>query len=374
MNKAKELAVASIESNPNIDINKIKKFRILKLVSMFLYLIVQYIDRSRVLMSTTVFETGREVFFWAMECISLCSINVFVLSTAFELVGQKFTVSRAIKTWLEVFFYSLLFAIIAVCRGQANPNEVFGIYNIYFYIFPISSNHFWFASSYVVLLLLAPILNKAVEGITKRHFNNLLRVMFLLFSILPTLCPAQLAIDDSGRSVVWFIFVYLLAVYLDKYGIPWVEKWPVLLYLVAVVVSSIWQVVSGIIVDGFTGQYEGLGYVLDVPRHNNFVFTLLASVAVVAFVKNRKDRENKVVSFFARLGECAFGIYLIEDHLFNRNKWTKMIVFGEGNEPLILHFVVSVICMFVACILIDYLRSLLFEGFRRCYGKLRKNK
>ena len=100
-------------------------------------------------------------------------VDVFVLISGYFLVnkeGSLFDFKRILKFWGQVFFYSIAFYIIFRLMGM---NDM-GIKSFIKVFFPITCSHWWFASTYFVLFLIHPFLNKLLHYLDKKMYQNLL--------------------------------------------------------------------------------------------------------------------------------------------------------------------------------------------------------
>ena len=94
-------------------------------------------------------------------------VNIFVMISGFFLVESKdkqvFNFKRILKFWGQVFFYSVLLTIIA---WITSIGEV-GIKELIKMMFPLTFGTWWFASTYFVLYLIHPFLNRFLHSINK---------------------------------------------------------------------------------------------------------------------------------------------------------------------------------------------------------------
>ena len=63
------------------------------------------------------------------------------------------------------------------------------------YVFPVVTEHYWFATAYLLLCLLMPFLNAGVEKLDQKTFQWILIGMVLVFSVAKTVLPMQLPWD-----------------------------------------------------------------------------------------------------------------------------------------------------------------------------------
>lgn len=74
--------------------------------------------------------------------------------------------------------------------------------------FPITFSEWWFASTYFVLLLIHPFLNKFLNNL-KKSYQELLILLIVCWSIIPTFTNSEY----QGNSFLWFMTLYAIAGY-----------------------------------------------------------------------------------------------------------------------------------------------------------------
>ena len=103
-------------------------------------------------------------------------VGCFVLISGYFMVDQKFTVKRILKTAGTVWFYSisiwLIWLITCVLTGRFVIKKI--IIEAVFAFFPILSSHYWFATAYIILLLLAPFFNLLINAMERNQYKYLL--------------------------------------------------------------------------------------------------------------------------------------------------------------------------------------------------------
>lgn len=96
----------------------------------------------------------------------------------------------------------------------------------------------------------------------------------------------------------------------------------------------------------------------------NSIFVFLASVFLFLCFKNlniKKGFSKKIIGFFA---PRTLGVYLIHNHLILSGWLWKNVFCGVkyvNSYKLVIHYFLSIVIMFIACALLDYLRHLLFK-------------
>lgn len=140
-------------------------------------------------------------------------VDLFVLISGYFLVnsnGNVFNFRRILKFMGQVFFYSIsIYVVFGIC-GLSD----IGIKSLIKALFPITFSSWWFASTYFVLYLLHPFLNKLLHCLNKKNYQYLLVMLVVCWSIIPTFTMSQF----QGNSLLWFMTLYAIAGYVKIYG------------------------------------------------------------------------------------------------------------------------------------------------------------
>lgn len=157
--------------------------------------------------------------FVAINAIGNMGVTLFILISGY--FGIKFHFSKIIKLWLIVLTYSIVLFLFDLSKTGFNLeiNKDF-IKQLYIVLTPISSNTWWFITSYTILFMLSPLLNIACERMTKKHFTYLLCVLLLFYSVCPTLLMHSLSNTPNGKCTENMILAYLIGRYISIYHIP----------------------------------------------------------------------------------------------------------------------------------------------------------
>ncbi len=92
-------------------------------------------------------------------------VNIFVLiSGYFGVVARSIKPQKAIKLWLQIFTYSVVFFLISL----KFLGEAFSLKTMIKDFLPITYSNWWFASTYFVLYLLSPFLNRFLNSLDKK--------------------------------------------------------------------------------------------------------------------------------------------------------------------------------------------------------------
>jgi surface polysaccharide O-acyltransferase-like enzyme len=229
-------------------------------------------------------------------------------------------------------------------------------------MFPVHMKHYWFVTSYVILMLFVPILNIAIKQMNRvQHLTC--TVLFVLYQTLPkSVLPLVFTDDDAGYGPIWLICLYLIAAYIRKYGISFFNsaKKSFLCYIGGTLV--IWASILGM-QEVYFALYA-FGERINFALHYNHVFCLFTSVALFYVFVHWTPKESKLTEFAVKIGGYTFGVYLLHEHMLVGYNWTKWLQVMPADSVLWTVFTMIWKCalVLVVGIFIDWLRSLVFRG------------
>lgn len=340
-------------------------FEILRVLAMLMVITLHYLSKGGLLANTALQDNSlTNWLFWTLEAFSVSAVNVYVLISGYFLVDKKFKLGKLAELWCQVFFYSVVVAMVLMLTGIVDFHNYMDLFQIQFFVFPVINGHYWFATAYIMLYLFAPFLGAGVNKLNQRQHGTLILLLITIFSVAKTFIPFELALDDKGYSVVWFLCLFLIAAYYRKYGFAFLQKKGkgFLFFFISVCMMMLGLGIATSLVSQ-TGKYT---YVLSVPLSYNSIFVLCASVALFSGFAELKLKDNALTRFFVRIAPYTFGVYLLHEHLLLRYEWTQWLQVNHSYGMLRLpHLLLSVIIVFTVGIIVDVIRALLFKGIER---------
>lgn len=343
---------------------RMANYELLRAVAMIMIITLHFLTHSDRILALNEPISAVRLAGTALEFLSIAAVNTYVLISGYLGVRSSFKPSKAVVLLFQIWFYALLIPLVLALAGLPVKASKDGIYGLIWYLFPIETEHYWFATSYLMLYLLTPILNGAARAMSKRQFQITLGGLLILFCGLKSISPVVFAFDRYGYDLPWFICVYLVAAYLGRFGWPFAEKRCWLFYFFSS--GLCFGINIGMyFLSGYSDSFE---YYFSVPYHYNFLFCLTASIGLFYGFSKLKIREGRLADGIRKAGSLCFGVYLLHEHVDLRYRWygwMKGIVNPAGREGMIAflaEWVVSVMILFGAGILIDCLRSRLFQA------------
>lgn len=346
---------------------RLANIELLRIISMLFVVLLHYLGKGG-----TLLEWGNENFTgntylaWNLEAFALVAVNVYVLIGGYFLVESRFKLTRIIKLWLQIFFYSAGIWIILLLLGMV-PDMYQGAYWTSMFLLPITSNHYWFAGTYIFMCLLAPFMGVAVRKMSKKQLQTCIIVMLVLFSrVWRIILPMSTPIDDRGYGILWFTTLFMIAGYIRLY-VPTTGKWikPLLVYIVSSAVLFFSLPIIGTVTQtiGKMEKYYNVFYEYNAP------FTIIGAVALFLAFLNMNIRSEKCAKIINLFASGTFGVYLLHEHILLRDLWSRVWRVGDYYQTpqFVFHCITVVILVYLIGTLTDWLRQLLFKGVSKLF-------
>ena len=281
-------------------------------------------------------------------------VNIFVLISGFFLIENTerlFQPKKLLKFWGQVVFYSITTYFLSIVL-QINNFDIKQIIKI---CFPITYPGWWFASTYFMLYLIHPFLNKLLHDLNKNVYQYLILLLVLCWSIIPTL-TTQLF---ESNSLLWFITLYAIAGYAKIYGFNERLKSKHYFFLFLIVLVCSYLISVSFLVLG-TKRNELAVHAIDFFGMERFPILLMALFLFMTFAK-LKIKYNKWINVIA---SATFGVYLIHDSSYIRYYiWWNIFKINQYQESLFLipYSILVVFIVYVLCTGIEMVRKVLLE-------------
>ncbi len=279
------------------------------------------------------------------------SINVFLIISVWYLVDQDFNPAKIIRTWGEVFIYTVTITLALKLTG--NPVTLKQLFQSFM---PYLGRPLWFASAYISLLMISPFLKKA-QNLDKAQYRALVIVSGIIVCILPMFAAEM---DTYLCAIVWFCFIYILVGYYK-------------LHIGICKGRGIFHLILGILLYAFLAGFSALPIQSDILSSAQTLAyrflhdfkslpNLLISALIVSGALRFKPSYNKCINILA---SGSFAVYIIHQTpvLFPLLwKWILGCQMFSYNY-LVLSFVQWIITIYLACSTVDIARRKLLEPF-----------
>lgn len=323
---------------------------LLRVVSMLMIITLHVLAHGGILADKDLLPNGRYETVWFLEIAAYCGVNCYALISGYVGADKKFYFSRIMQIHLEVLFYSigitLLFAI--------KMPETIGREEIKRAVFPVMNQSYWYYTSYFALFFFTPFLNMAINNLTEVQLKRYVISLLMVFCVLPVFFRADTFKIYDGYSALWLIVMYLLGAYIKRSSCFWKShaRYMPLVYLLCIIVTWLSKLLR---------ESAGVEQTYLVKYTSPTI--VLASVSLLIWFGQMRFKSHWNKMIYA-LGTCSFGVYLIHDNPLVRTyciagrfeKYSKLSLGGVVSAILL-----TVICIYLLCSLIDVIRAFLFK-------------
>ena len=291
-------------------------------------------------------------------------VNIFILISGYYLAGNSVidyrrSAGRVLKTWKRVILYSVLLLGAALLINY----RAVTFRNVRESLFPTITNHYWFLTTYIGLLILEPFLNRLVHTLDAADLRRLLSALALMLCI-----PLKSA--PWGSHLIWFVTLYFTAAYIRLYGLPWLTTQRRRLLTAIACFAFLWlfSVAMALIAQKHSWAEAFVSFLTMRPQ-NPFMY--VGCVAIFVYVISLKPAE---IPWINRAAKHVLACYLIQsNNLFYRALWrfVNSHIPSQGfGYPLAV--VVVVLALVSACMAIDALLDAIGALIRRLAAAVRR--
>ena len=287
----------------------------------------------------TADDVGGNLFF--VQAIGMCgkmACSVFAMISGFFLL-EKTTVDRY-KIAMVIFDAAFLTVMAGVFVQAAGIDQV-TLYGM------ARAGMTWYVIYYLIFSFFVPFLNRLLRSLDKRAFQTLLALMFVFWSVIPTLTFRQI---DFGE-LDFFIVCYTAGAYIRKYvhgQVRYKNGWnlAVCLGACALMVLSVAAIDVLAKVTGSTFLLENACYF----REYNMILPVIGAVALFLYFSN--------LEFYSRPVNYVAGsmlhVLIIHMNAYLR-RWIWQDVFPNKAYAAwpYIHAPVKILCVFAGCLLIS---------------------
>lgn len=278
-------------------------------------------------------------------------VAFFTISAWFLCNGRTRIRDGFRRVWLlerELLFWSLTLLLVTLL---INPKQV-GLGLAIKSLLPVSTNMWWYATSYIVFLLLFPFITVGLRALGGQWHLLLCLVTFLLWSVVGGFLP-QITFNMTFNSVFAFIYLYILVSYVRWYGHLPSRQFGWALVISGTMIIVIWVSVFEWFSTITTKAAEYPMRIADAENKLPVVligigwFIIFCNIHFVNRVINRVAKS--ALSVFLITVYPGLEVFRLYDASVSFNSPTfaiKVIVFG--------------VCAYAVCTLLDFIRQWLF--------------
>ena len=319
-----------------------------------------------------------EFTYWVIWLMSRCPVYMFIVIMGYFMceAGTEPNWKRVLRAYIPMPVYSVIITVVA---GILRPEKVDMVHYVKAFV-PFLSRTWYFMTLYLLVLILSPYINRAINGLSRRDFLVLLGITFFIFSIwqpLSMLSPfsslvgiKKIISTDGGKSLYDFIFMYLLGAFMRRYSFVGKEKKQSgnpLLYLGIFVLLGL---VNLLLVYAYPDAN-----IKRIIGYNDEAFSVLQCIFLFRFFEgidlSRYDKLGNVINF---ISAGNLGVYMIHEHPYVRSLiWNEVFNLNSVSfykRPDFLLCIIGIIlAVYFVCWTIDLARRMVYFAVAKTHKK-----
>lgn len=281
------------------------------------------------------------------------AVNVFILICGYFLIKERFSLRKLLNLLANVYVFSLLNVLVVYGFGLLEVDPALLVRSL----FPTLFSAYWFFTTYTLLYLATPLLNRLIDGLDERQHRLLGLALIVIWSVIPTLLDVKFGFSE----LIWFMSLYVIGSYFRLHGsVSLFQNWKKKV-LVIWAGSALFLVASVVVLDVLA--LSNPEYLMKATYFSdlNRLPTVLIALTLFVMFAYAKPRS---VPWINRMATHMFGIYLIHDHPLMREVLWGLVfsaVAYQTSPYLPLHALIAVVVVFSGCYVVDVLKHLLLD-------------
>jgi len=284
-------------------------------------------------------------------------VGCFVLISGYFMVQQNISFRKLLRLEGSVWFYTIGIWIVWVVhnfyQGQFAVEEC--LTEAVYALFPVLTGHYWFITTYVILMVLSPFLNKLIFALERQQYKAFLATLIIVFVVLKGGIPGVLPKVTEGRMMPVLI-MYFIAGYMRRFGK--IEKArPVRHFMVAAIVYlMLFATFYGFTYIGKAFDSQGIMDNRYFYRVLNSPFTVLICTELFIGFLGLNIKHSKVIN---KIAGSTLGVYLLHSNRLMNGYLQKLFPVYKETQPglIFVYSIISVLVIYVVSTLIDLVRE-----------------
>lgn len=339
-------------------------FELLRIISMFFIVVYHVLVHGQILEHATGSMELMTVF---IEAFILVHVNSFILITGYFQCKSKMKLGKVLSLNNATWFYKVVIMLILIGFGIISPD----IISIIQTFLPIDFGIYWFISSYLILYLISPILNKVIDNSTKKDLQKIIIILFIVVSLLSTFTKDVFFNTITGRSLSTFILLYFIGAYIRLYPTnisyfmkPFTLEAKRIIYIILFLFCVIFSTFCWLGYD-YLGQFGSLSREISTIlgyTHISYASPIVILQSIFYFlIFSTLSFKSRKVNFIAK---HVLGIYLIHENIYIRTYLYDWLGFSNIESVTIrtlLYVVIISVAIFIISLIIEIVRQIIFK-------------
>ena len=158
--------------------------------------------------SSSFFTSPIGFLIWGFSCVA---VDCFVI------ISGYFSIKAKPKSFIVLFFTCSFYFVLSYLFHICFSDQSVGKSLILLILFPFTHSSLWFVNCYLILFLLSPLLNCAIEQMNRKQHVLMLISLTFINVYAGSIWHAPFFDDNGGMNILNFIYLYLIGRYINRY-------------------------------------------------------------------------------------------------------------------------------------------------------------
>ena len=286
------------------------------------------------------------------EYACIVGVNVFVL------ISGWFGIHYKPKGIVQFLFQSLFFSLIIFIPFAITGEVEVGRLNI-MSSFLLYKNAYWFVWAYIVLYIMAPMLNAFIEKSDKKTLKRFLVLFFVIQTIVSIF--TNVGFYKAGYDPLSFIGLYLLARYFRLYKENSCKYIYLFIFALCVLLNTL---------ACFLPPFIGLsnGFMFNIAYMYTNPLNIIGALSLLLFF-TKLDFKSRAVNYIAT---SCFAVYLLHMHFCVSGYYidtAKELYYKFSGITYFAAIITLFVAVFIVSIILDRIRIVCFNYLWNKYEK-----
>lgn len=357
--------------------NREINFELMRIVSMLLIVTCHVIDSGNLISNCT--NDTLSIVFEILMFLTRVHVCSFMLLTGYFQSKSKFKLKKLLMMFLQVFFYLILFFLIALKMGLVSDLHLIDIVKL---VMPSSISEYWFVSAYIITYIFSDYINKFINRITRKEHRNIIILGFFVLCVLPYLSGLRF-LNNNGFNFFHFIYLYIVGAYLRKFPLKKTYHFKRMnknAYIMFMSLLFISMFMLNYFIILFSSRIHGANSIFTYISDNILIvkycysnpFTIIQSIAYFE-IFNCIRIKNRLISYISK---NVLGVYLFHENFYVKKVLYKYLKIDTGmyySYKKFVYFIVAIIVIFVIGITIEIIRRFIEKSVIMLIKRIKKN-
>lgn len=319
-------------------------FELLRIVSMCGIIAIHYLSKDLGgMLGNASFPDFTWFFSHCIYSFACPLVNCFVLITGYFLIEKN---SFCLRKPIDLMCITAFYGIIGYSIGIGIGGTELSIKKLLYSIIPFFEGKRWFVETYIILICLAPFINKCLRGLDKKNYQILLTIQIAFFSVWYSVGLSSPILDD-GYGIINFITLYMFGAYYRLYGSG-----------TLLINMSKGKLMTGYVICSLVTFC--LSYFM-YPFGYAFVTNILAALFSFVFFMKLHLGRNKIIN---TISETVFDVYFVHSDIHTSKLLMYEILQGKlviGSIWAVPHLILVIGVMYLLGMIAFKVRTILFS-------------